>query len=256
MQQGCSFPMTEPSVAELLKGRSELEVLTTIKSLSEPLNTRLAYYVEWLASVSPDLHSAYQAFVERLQTGEFASRGPRVGDIFPSFMLPDQDGRLVSLESTLSAHSLVLSFNRGHWCGLCRIELDALNQAAPDIQAAGGTLLAVIPEPQIMSRKLRAASALSFTVLSDMDLAVAASLDLLVYMGEELRTLYLSDGIDVGAYQLTDGWFLPIPATFVIGTDGRVVARHINPDFSRRMEVADILQALASAPASRSSADE
>jgi peroxiredoxin len=251
MQQGYSFPMTDPNVAELLKGRSELEVLTTIKSLSEPLNTRLAHYVEWLASASPDLHSAYQAFVERLQTGEFASRGPQVGDIFPSFLLPEQDGRLVSLENSLSAHSLVLSFNRGHWCGLCRIELDALNQAAPDIHAAGGRLLAIIPEPQIMSRKLRAENALSFTVLSDMDLAFAASLDLLVYVGEELRMLYLSDGIDVGAYQLTEGWFLPIPATFVIGTDGRVVARHVNPDFRRRMEVADILQALASTPASR-----
>jgi peroxiredoxin len=216
--------------------------------MTKTLNTRLAHYVEWLASSSPDFFAAYQAFVERLQTGESASRGPQVGDIFPSFMLPDQDGRLVLLESVLSTRPLVLSFNRGHWCGLCRIELDALNQAVPDIEAAGGTLLAIIPEPQIMARKLRADNALSFAVLSDMDLAFAASLDLVVYMGEELRKLYLSDSIDVGAYQLTDGWFLPTPATFVIGTDGRVVARHVNPDFRRRMEVADILQALANAP--------
>jgi peroxiredoxin len=216
--------------------------------MTKTLNTRLAHYVEWLASSSPDFFAAYQAFVERLQTGESASRGPQVGDIFPSFMLPDQDGRLVLLESVLSTRPLVLSFNRGHWCGLCRIELDALNQAVPDIEAAGGTLLAIIPEPQSMARKLRADNALSFAVLSDMDLAFAASLDLVVYMGEELRKLYLSDSIDVGAYQLTDGWFLPTPATFVIGTDGRVVARHVDPDFRRRMEVADILQALANAP--------
>jgi peroxiredoxin len=216
--------------------------------MTETLNTRLAHYVEWLASSSPDFFATYQAFVERLQTGESASRGPQVGDIFPSFMLPDQDGRLVLLESVLSTRPLVLSFNRGHWCGLCRIELDALNQAVPDIEACGGALLAIIPEPQIMARKLRADDALSFAVLSDMDLAFAASLDLVVYMGEELRKLYLSDGIDVGAYQLTDGWFLPIPATFVIGTNGRVVARHVDPDFRRRMEVADILQALANAP--------
>jgi peroxiredoxin len=216
--------------------------------MNDTLNTRLAHYVEWLASSSPEFFSAYQVFVERLQNGEFASRGPQVGEIFPSFMLPDQDGRLVTLESVLSTCPLVLSFNRGHWCGLCRIELDALNEAAPDIEAAGGALLAIIPEPQIMARKIRADNALSFTVLSDMDLAFAASLDLVVYVGEELRKLYLSDGIDIGAYQLTDGWFLPIPATFVIGTDGRVVGRHVDPDFRRRMEVADILQVLANAP--------
>jgi peroxiredoxin len=216
--------------------------------MNDTLNTRLAHYVEWLASSSPEFFAAYQAFVERLQTGEFASRGPQVGEIFPSFMLPDQDGRLITLESVLNTRPLVLSFNRGHWCGLCRIELDALNAAGPDIEAAGGVLLAIIPEPQKMARKLRADNALSLTVLCDMDLAFAASLDLVVYMGEELRELYLSDGIDVGACQLTEGWFLPIPATFVIGTDGKVVARHVDPDFRRRMEVADILQALAKAP--------
>jgi peroxiredoxin len=256
MQRGCLLLMNDPTIAKLSRGRSEVEVLTTIKSMSEPLNTRLSHYVEWLASSSPDFYLAYQAFVERLQTGEFASRGPQVGDIFPSFMLPDQDGRLVSLESALNTRPLVLSFNRGHWCGLCRIELDALNEAAPDIEAAGGTLLAIIPEPQIMARKLRGDNALGFAVLSDMDLAFAASLDLVVYVGEDLRKLYFSGGIDVGAHQLTDGWFLPIPATFVIGPDGRIVARHVDPDFRRRMEVADILQALANVPASRSSADE
>ena len=220
----------------------------SIETMNDTLNTRLARYVEWLGSSSPEFFAAYQAFVERLKSGDFASRGPQIGDDFPSFMLPDQDGRLVTLESILKTRPVVLSFNRGHWCGLCRIELAALNEAAPAIEAAGGALFAIIPEPEIMARKLRAADALNFPVLSDMDLAFAASLDLVVYMGEELRELYLSDGIDVGAYQLTDGWFLPIPATFVIETDGRVLARHVEPDFRRRMEVTDILQALGKTP--------
>jgi peroxiredoxin len=219
-----------------------------IETMTETLNTRLADYIEWLASSSPEFYSAYQAFVERLQSGKFSSLGPQIGEIFPSFMLPDQDGRLVSLETILRPRPLVLTFNRGHWCGLCRIELAALNEALPDIETAGGALLAIIPEPQIMARKLRAENALTFPVLSDMDLALAASLDLVVYLGEDLRKLYLADGIDIGAYQLTEGWFLPIPATFVIGTDGRVVARHVDPDFRRRMEVKEILQALAKAP--------
>src|SRR5262245_48029724 len=154
-----------------------------IETMTERLNSRLAHYVEWLASSSPEFYSAYQAFVNRLSTGDFASRGPQVGDSFPSFMLPDQDGRLISLESLLGRCPLVLSFNRGHWCNLCRIELTALNEAAPDIKAAGGALIAIIPEPQIMARKLRADDALNFPVLSDMDLAFAASLDLVVYMG-------------------------------------------------------------------------
>ena len=248
--------MNKSSLAEWLRECSEAEALTRIKAMPEPLSTRLATYVEWLASSSPDFALAYHAFVERLSTAEFASRGPQVGDMFPSFLLPDQNGQLISLEKLLSERPLVLSFNRGHWCGLCQIELDALNRAAPEIKAAGGSLVAIIPEPQIMSRKLLAENNLDLVVLSDMDLAFAASLDLAVYMGEDLRGLYLANGIDVGAYQLTDGYFLPIPATFVIGTDGQVAARYVDPDFRRRMEVEDLLQALASVRSSGPNASE
>jgi peroxiredoxin len=37
---------------------------------------------------------------------------------------------------------------------------------------------------------------------------------------------------------------LPIPATFVLGRDGTILARFVDPDFRKRMEPADILKAL------------
>ncbi len=40
---------------------------------------------------------------------------------------------------------------------------------------------------------------------------------------------------------------LPIPATFVVGTDGRVAARFVDPDYRRRMAIEDMLDALKSA---------
>jgi hypothetical protein len=40
---------------------------------------------------------------------------------------------------------------------------------------------------------------------------------------------------------------LPIPATFVVGRDGMVKARFVNPDFRRRMAIEDLLAALKDA---------
>jgi hypothetical protein len=40
---------------------------------------------------------------------------------------------------------------------------------------------------------------------------------------------------------------LPIPATFVVGSDGRVKARFVEPDFRHRMGMEAILGALAQA---------
>ncbi len=40
---------------------------------------------------------------------------------------------------------------------------------------------------------------------------------------------------------------LPLPATFVVGTDGIIKARHLDPDYRKRMEIADLIAALKSA---------
>jgi peroxiredoxin len=51
-------------------------------------------------------------------------------------------------------------------------------------------------------------------------------------------------GWDISHYQGNNSWMLPIPATFVVGTDGRVKARFVDPDFRHRMGMEDILSAL------------
>jgi peroxiredoxin len=44
-----------------------------------------------------------------------------------------------------------------------------------------------------------------------------------------------------------DGWVLPMPATIVVGRDGVVKARFVDPDFRKRMEIDDLLAALKNA---------
>jgi peroxiredoxin len=43
----------------------------------------------------------------------------------PSFMLPEDQGHLVTLE-LLAKEPAALSFHRGHWCPYCRINTNAL----------------------------------------------------------------------------------------------------------------------------------
>jgi peroxiredoxin len=54
-------------------------------------------------------------------------------------------------------------------------------------------------------------------------------------------------GRDLERYQGVASWFLPIPATFVVGRDGRVLARFLDPDFRNRMPIEDIMRALGDA---------
>jgi peroxiredoxin len=52
---------------------------------------------------------------------------------------------------------------------------------------------------------------------------------------------------DMASFHGNDGWVLPIPATFVIGRDGLVKVRFVDPDFRKRMEIDDLIGALKAA---------
>ena len=70
------------------------------------------------------------------------------------------------------------------------------------------------------------------------------SLGLAFWVGEKVMDMYRVIGIDLGDFQGHGGWLLPIPATLVVGQDGRVKARFVDPDFRHRMRMEDILEAL------------
>ncbi len=52
-------------------------------------------------------------------------------------------------------------------------------------------------------------------------------------------------GRNVPSFQGGGDWVLPIPAVFVIGADGIVAVRHVDPDYRRRMDLDALLAAVA-----------
>ncbi len=146
--------------------------------------------------------------------------------------MSDTDGRLVDLASLRARGPLVVSFNRGGWCSYCALQLRALARAHPAIVAAGADVVSIVPETQEYARELVKSRGLPFKVLVDIDLGYALSLGLVFWVGEELKDIYLKLGIDLARFQRNDGWFLPIPATFVIGRDGPCSRAFSTPTFA------------------------
>jgi peroxiredoxin len=72
-------------------------------------------------------------------------------------------------------------------------------------------------------------------------------LNLAVWVGPDLKDLLSSFGRLLREYQGNDTWILPIPATFVVGRNGRISARFVDPDFRRRMSVEELIAALRTA---------
>ena len=66
------------------------------------------------------------------------------------------------------------------------------------------------------------------------------------WVGQKIMDMYRGFCIDLAQFQGNGGWFLPIPATLVVG-DGRVKARFVDPDFRHRMRAEDIVEAVREA---------
>jgi peroxiredoxin len=51
-------------------------------------------------------------------------------------------------------------------------------------------------------------------------------------------------GWDIPSYQGGTPWVLPIPAVFVVGRDGIITTRHVDPDYRHRMELDALMDAI------------
>jgi peroxiredoxin len=63
-------------------------------------------------------------------------------------------------------------------------------------------------------------------------------------LGGTKNTAYKIAGIDVREASGSDHRMLPVPATYIIGTDGRIKGGFFNEDYSFRMPVRDILRSI------------
>lgn len=221
------------------------EVFEYARRLDGPLAERLAHYADGLGREVPELASAYEAFIARLMVAEAGVDAPKIGDALPPFLLPEESGQLYSSHELLEAGPLIISFNRGHWCSFCRLEVMSLGSLDDRLRGIGASLVSITPERASYASLLKQRTGFTWPVLVDVDLAYCLSLGLAVPVGEELAKLLREADVDLAVYHGSEAWFLPIPAAFVVGRDGRILARHVDPDFRHRMEPEAILAALA-----------
>ncbi|MFT3732112.1 MAG: peroxiredoxin-like family protein [Hyphomicrobium sp.] len=212
-----------------------------------PLSERLNAFSEAVRRFSLPFANVYDDLVIRIRSGDAGFSVPKTGERMPPFALPDRENRLLTLDDLLREGPAVVSFNRGHWCEYCLIELAALRGTLNEFARRGARVVSIMPEIQTYISEMADRDA--FTILSDIDNGYALELGLAIWLGDDVRKLYLEHGLELQKYNANDTWFLPIPATFVIGEDGIIIDRFVDPDFRNRMEIANILSALDHAAA-------
>ncbi len=213
------------------------------------LTQELQQLQEQLRASHPDTVKATmdQATQDLINSG-IAEAALKVGDRVPLFRLPNAIENSIELQSLLQEGPIVMAFYRGGWCPYCNLELRTLQKYLPQIQDLGATLVAISPQTPDQSLSTTEKNELTFEVLSDLGNQVAKQFGLVFPLPEELRSIYQEFGIDLPIYNGDQNWELPIPATYVIATDGTILHSFVNADYTQRLDPEEIITTLQQIP--------
>jgi peroxiredoxin len=183
--------------------------------------------------------------VEELFATGIEDRILPVGALAPEFELYDATGRTVRSEDMLALGPLVIKFFRGRWCSYCVTELETWRDLYGALREHNALMVAIGPQTERQSDFMSGQHGLPFPVLSDPGCALAEKFGLAYTIPEYLRDYYMSILINIPFVNGESSWRLPLPATYVIGKDRKVLFAEAHADFRVRPEPEEAISVLS-----------
>ncbi len=188
------------------------------------------------------------------QTAGFAA-GPGevdpvgVGDAAPAFTVREVDGTDFDFDPAALENPVLLITFRGGWCPYCNGQLAGLREVLPEIRDGGIDVLFLSADrPEILYSSLQqdtqdSIDGLAYHILSDANLDAARALGIAYRVPDDTLETYESRGRDMGSSSIALHSALPLPAVFIVDTDGDVAFAYSNPDIRVRLPADQVLEA-------------
>lgn len=220
------------------------------------LNQKIRDTIAQLRATLPtELSALIEQGAGEISALDIIERARKAGDIAPDFALLDQRGEQKRLAEYLAHGPLVVTFYRGAWCPYCNLQLKEYNDHLGEIEAAGGTLVAITPEKPNAFDILAGSGVpkdvldivvkdVTFDVLHDPGSRVAEAFGLVFELPESHRRLLSLVNVDVEALNGDSSFTFPDPATYVISPSGEIAWAFVPNNYRRRAEVTQVVEAL------------
>ena len=170
-----------------------------------------------------------------------AQTGLKVGDKAPEFIAKNSEGKEINLKELLKTNkSVVLFFYRGQWCPYCNKHIKDLQDSLTSLSAKGAYVLGVTPESDESITKTKDKTKASFSLLSDKGYKIMKAYKVDFVMEEGLVSKYKGYGIDVAKNNGALDAVLPVPATYIIGKNGRIKFVQFDKDYKKRESVKEL----------------
>lgn len=161
-----------------------------------------------------------QAIASKQGFADVAGVKIAVGQSAPLFTLQDAQGNPVKLTDFRGKQNVMLVFYRGQWCPFCIAHFEDIQTLLPRLPEFKTTLLAISPDNREDLQKMADRFEVSYTFLSDKNLAVAER------------------------YGIRRDEELPHPAVILIDQRGDVVWFYVGENYRQRPSASQLIQVM------------
>lgn len=170
-----------------------------------------------------------------------------IGSSVPDLTLQAADGNRYDLNAAIGRKPTVVIFYRGGWCPYCNMQLGQLQTLEPELLKLGYQILAISPDrPENLVESVEQHT-LSYTLLSDHAMKAARAFGIAFRVDDGTIETYKGYNIDLEAASGEKHHLLPVPAVFILGTDGAIRFTYANPDYKVRLAPEVVLAAAKAA---------
>jgi len=169
-----------------------------------------------------------------------------VGQSIPDVTLKNSKGEPVSLRALAGQKKTALIFYRGGWCPFCNKHLKEVAELKGEIVQNGYQIVAINPDRPAEIAVAEGKNNFPFLVLSDSDMEAAVAFGLAFKLDDETVKKYTDFKIKLEDSAGQPRYSLPVPAFYLIGTDGKITFEFHDPDYKVRISKDALLQAIKS----------
>ena len=168
-----------------------------------------------------------------------------VGETAPQILGVDQNGKEINSSEILKDHMILVVFYRGNWCPHCKKHLKSLQEHLKEFTKKGVYVMVISPETIEKTKETQKKLKTSFSIIHDKDNKIMNDYKVAFEVNEENVPNYFNlITKKIAAYNVENNNVLPVPATYLIGQDGKIIYVQYDPDYKNRSDFNEILKTL------------
>jgi len=168
----------------------------------------------------------------------------QISDAAPEIIGIDQNGKSINSNVILKTDKILLVFYRGNWCPHCKKHLGTLQEHLNDFTQKGVFVIVVTPETVEKTIETSEKLKTNFSIVHDLNNKIMTDYKVIYEVNNESVPNYYKQITEMTKKHNGDNNVLPVPATYLIDTDGKIRYVQYDPNYKKRSDFDEILSML------------